>query len=88
MRRFEDDNEEYEDTNGGEAFPDDFSQKFSEDGFPDFFQKNELRSMLLDKSLALCEKSLFWRFRSLQTKINMLASVYATLISLLDPDAE
>ncbi len=42
----------------------------------------DLNQKLLQKTIKLCEKSLFWNFYSLQTKLNMISKAFLKLKNL------
>jgi hypothetical protein len=48
--------------------------------------QKELNYSILRKSIAYCEKTWFWRFKTFQTKLNLIVSVYQTFKAMIDID--
>ena len=48
----------------------------------------QLNQKLLKKAVDLAEKSLFWRFRSLETKLKKIETIYQSLKKLLEEQEE
>lgn len=48
----------------------------------------DLNQKVLTAAIRLCEKTLFWRFRSIKTKLRMLDFIYKNLLELLKADSD
>lgn len=46
--------------------------------------QSELNQLLLEKAIALAEKSFFWRFRSTKSKMTEIGSIYKQLLSMTE----
>lgn len=50
--------------------------------------QKELNYLILNKSIKYLEKSWFWRFKSLKTKLNLIIETYQTFKTLIDLDIQ
>ena len=90
MGRFDDNEEEfqpedefYEPSEGEEG-------NVSEQDYAEFLQQmqiqlaeHDLNQKLLAKSIKILERSFFWRFRSVETKLRLITRVYTSLQKLI-----
>lgn len=98
MRRFDYDDDEFKD----EDFPDIDDDGDDDELSAEYLQilekrelieaiklqlaQKELNYSVLNKSIKYLEKSWFWRFKSLKTKLNSIIETYQTFKALIDID--
>lgn len=80
MKRFffeDEDDEEGEDEMMGRPMP---------EFVPEFFAMNgeDPNRYILEYSLKVCEKTLFWRFRTVKQKTDLIGKVFSSLKNMMD----
>jgi hypothetical protein len=88
MRRFmkneyEEDDDNFEDFLESSDYKSLLNQQNALEGFNLHLQEKKISTNILETSIKVCEKDLFWKFYRVNTKINKIRVVYESFISLL-----
>ncbi len=59
------------------------SQQNALEGFNLHLQEKKISNQVLNRSIRVCEKDLFWNFYKIDTKLNKIKIVYENFIDLL-----
>jgi len=85
MKNEEEDGDDFDDFDDFENF--DYknllNQQNALEGFHLHLLEKKISDRILNRSIRVCEKSFFWRFYSINSKISTISRVYENFINLL-----
>ena len=79
----EEDDENFDEFMNNNDYKDIFSQQNALEGFHLHLQEKKISISVLNKSIKVCEKNIFWNFYKINTKLNKIRSVYDSFINML-----
>jgi hypothetical protein len=92
MRRFMKNEYEEDDDNFEDFLESDYksllNQQNALEGFNLHLQEKKISTNILEISIKVCEKDLFWKFYRVNTKLNKIRVAYENFISLLKIEDE